>query len=83
MIKKTVEKVTIRCSNCGKETMIHVDILETDYQGIITTCILNTMLHHVGMIWIIENHEDLKYDMELQNSDWITGGPWYNTSIFK
>ena len=41
------------------------------------------MLHHVGMIWIIENHEDLKYDMELQNSDWMTGGPWYNTYICK
>ena len=45
--------------------------------------LLNKMLHHVGMIWIIENHEDLKYDMEIQNSDWITGGPWYNTSICK
>ena len=21
--------------------------------------------------------------MELQNSDWMTGGPWYNTSISK
>ena len=20
--------------------------------------------------------------MDIQNSDWITGGPWYNTSIF-
>ena len=39
------------------------------------------MLHHSGMIWIIENHEDLKYDMEIKNSDWMTGGPWYNTSI--
>ena len=39
------------------------------------------MLHHVGMIWMIENHEDLKYDMELQNSDWMIGGPWYNTYI--
>ena len=35
------------------------------------------------MIWIIENHEDLKYDMELQDSDWMTGGPWYNVSICK
>ena len=41
------------------------------------------MLHHVGMIWIIENHEDLKYDMDIQNSDCITGGPWYNTYICK
>ena len=32
---------------------------------------------------MIENNEDLKYDMELQNSDWMTGGTWYNTSICK
>ena len=35
------------------------------------------------MIWIIENHEDLKYNMEIQNSDWMTGGRLYNTSINK
>ena len=63
--------------------MIDSDLLETDYQEIITTFILNTMLHHVGMIWIIENLEDSKYDMELQNSDWMTGGPCYNTYICK
>ena len=33
------------------------------------------------MLWIIENHEELKYDMDVQNSDWLKGGPWYNTYI--
>ena len=56
-IKQTVEKVAIGCSNCGKETMIDVDLLETN--------------------------EDLKYDMYILNSDWLTGGPWYNTSTCK
>ena len=49
--------------------MIDLDLLEDYYQEIITTFVLNTMLHHVGMIWIIENNEDLKYDMDIQNSD--------------
>ena len=31
-LKQTVVKVAIRCSNCGKETMIYVDILDTTYQ---------------------------------------------------
>ena len=44
---------------------------------------LNTMLQHVGMLWIIETHERLKYDMDKHNSDWVTSGSWYNTSIFK
>ena len=55
--------------------------MNTTYQDIIPIFLLNTMLHHVGMLWIIENNEQLKYDMEEQNSDWMTGGPWYNICI--
>ena len=61
--------------------MIYVDLLETNYQEIIATFVLNTMLHHVGMIWINEYREYLKYDMDIQNSYWMTGDPWYNTYI--
>ena len=64
---KTVVKVAIRCSNFGKETMIDVDNINTTYQYIFTTFVLNTMLHRVGLCWIIENHEQLKYDMDIQN----------------
>ena len=41
------------------------------------------MLHHFGMMWIIENHEEIKDDLDILNSDWLTGGPWYNTYICK
>ena len=34
-------------------------------------------------MWIIETHERLKYDTEKHNSEWMTGDPWYNTSIGK
>ena len=61
--------------------MIDVDILDTIYQDIITTFVLNTMLHHFGMLWIIETHEKLKYDIEKHNPEWMTCGTWYNTSI--
>ena len=62
--------------------MTDLDILDITYQEIITTYLLNTMLHHVGILQIIENHEELKYDMDIQNSYWLKGGPWYNTSIY-
>ena len=42
---------------------------------------LNTLLCHVGMSWIIETHEQLKYDIYKHNQYWISGGPWYNTYI--
>ena len=63
--------------------MIYVDIINTTYQDIITTYVLNTMLHHVGMFWIIETHEQLQYDMEKHNLEWMTGDLWYNTYICK
>ena len=33
-LKQTVEKVSIRCGNCGKETMIDVEKIYTKYQDI-------------------------------------------------
>ena len=66
-LKQTVVKVDIICSNYGKETVIDVENFNTTYQDIITTLVLNKMLHHVGMLWIIENYEELKYDMDIQN----------------
>ena len=81
--KRNSKKIAIRCSNSGKETIIDVDIWDTTYQDIITTFVLNKMLHNVGMSCIIETHGELKYDMDIQNSDYLTGGTWYKTSICK
>ena len=41
------------------------------------------MLQYVGMLWEIENNEQLEYDMDIQNQHWLTGSPWYNTYICK
>ena len=35
------------------------------------------------MLWIIETHEQLKYDTDKHNSYWMTGVPLYNTYICK
>ena len=57
--------------------MISMDKINTTYQDIITSFVLNTML------CIIETLEQLQYDMDKYNSYWMTGGPWYNTYICK
>ena len=49
-IKQTEVKVSIKCGNCGKEAMIEVDNINTNYQDIITTFVLNKMFHHVGRL---------------------------------
>ena len=79
--EKDVEIITIRCSNCGKQTGLSLDNMNVNYKDKVTVFVLNTLLHHVGMSWIIETHKRLKYDIYQRNQDWTTGGPWYNTSI--
>ena len=60
-----------------------MDDMNTKYKDIIPSFVLNTVLHHVGMSYIIEAKKQLEYDMDKNNSDWITGDTWYNTSICK
>ena len=45
--------------------MIDVNNMNSTYQDIITNSVLNTMLHYVGIFWIIESNEKLKYDIDM------------------
>ena len=49
-----------------------MDNMNTTYQDIINLFVFNTVLHHVGMLWIIETHEQLKQDMDKDHPDWMT-----------
>ena len=60
-----------------------MDTMNTKDQDINTSFVLNKLLHCVVMLWIIETHEQLNYYIFEHNSDCMTGGPWYNTSICK
>ena len=51
-----VKIISIRCSNCGKQTYLYMDNMNTNYKDIVTVFVLNTLLHHVGMSWIILTH---------------------------
>ena len=67
-LTKVQQKISIRCGSCVKEKITDVDNLNTTYQDIITIFVFNTMLHHVGMLWIIETHKQLKYDIYKHSS---------------
>ena len=48
----------------------------------ITKFVLNEILNHVGMSWIISSNKEMKYEIDENNhQDWLNKGPWYNTSI--
>ena len=56
-------KVCLKCVNFKKETGLSA---ETSFKGfydeVITQFVLNTMLHHVGMSWIISSIKETNYD---------------------
>ena len=42
---------------------------------------LNVILHHVGMSWIISSNQEINYEIDENNhQDWLNKGPWYNKS---
>ena len=55
--KNDVVIIGIGCIHCGKETVLYMNNMNTNYKDIITSFLLNTVLHHFGMSWIIETRE--------------------------
>ena len=48
-----VDNIDIRCSDCGKTTGLFVKNTNTNNKDMITKFVLNTVLHHVGISFII------------------------------
>ena len=49
----------------------------------ISRFVLNSILHHVGMSWIICSNEEMKYKIgKINHQDWLNKKNWYNTAIF-
>ena len=48
----------------------------------ITKYVLDAILHHVSMLWIISNNDEIKYEIYKSNhQDWLNTGPCYNKAI--
>ena len=49
----------------------------------ITKFVLNEILYHVGIQWIIISNYEMKYEIdEINYQDCLNKGPWYNTDIY-
>ena len=46
----------------------------------ITPLVMNSMLHHVGMSWIIISKKEMDYDnfTKRKNLNWFDTGTWHN-----
>ena len=78
-----LDVLSIKCINCKRETGLNSKtIFSWLYDEIITKFVLNEILHHVGMSWIISSHQEMEYEMDENNHhDWLDKGPWYSSSI--
>ena len=43
---------------------------------------LNSVLHHEGLSFIISSNNQTKYESEENNPDWFNKGTWYIASIY-
>ena len=76
--------VSLQCINCKKETGLNSETgFNMFYDEVITQFVLNAMLHHVGMSWIIRSKKEMDYDnfTNSKNLEWFDTGPWYNKNI--
>ena len=57
--QNNVENIAIKCSNCVKENILSMKNINTNYKYIITSFVLNAVLHHVVVQWTIETKQHL------------------------
>ena len=83
MKTKKLVVVSLKCINCKRETGIDPETsFSWVFDELITKFVLNTILHHVGMSWIMSSSKEMNYEMEENNhQDLLNKGPWYKTSI--
>ena len=81
---KDLGVLSLKCINCKKETGLNSETTFTwVYDEVITKFVLNSMLHHVGMSWVISSNQEMEYDMtiKINHIDCLNKGPWYNKNI--
>ena len=78
------DALSIKCINCKRETGLNSETSFTWlYNEIVTKFVLNSILHYVGMSWIISSNREMEYEMNTKSNhlDWFNKGPWYNRNI--
>ena len=80
---KDLDTVSLKCINCKRETGLNPETSFTWlYDEIVTKFVLNSMLHHVVMSWIISSNRRMDYEMnKINHLYWLNKGSWYNINI--
>ena len=74
-----MESIFIKCRNCDRRTGLLLNVKTVKEMS--TKFVLNTILHYVGLSWIISSIKQMKYDIRENNHpDWLNKVPRYNTA---
>ena len=74
-----VDEVSLMCINCKRKTYLQPKSGKEFYDKMITPFMINSMLHHVGMSWMISSKKDMDYE-KFSNHDnvgWFEKGSWH------
>ena len=79
----TVDEVSLMCINCKRETYLQPKSEKEFYDKIITPFMMNSILHHVGMSWMISSKKGMDYEnfSNHDNVGWFEKYPWHNKNI--
>ena len=65
---KKLEILSLKCINCKRETGLDTETsFSWVFDEIVTNFVLNAIMHHVGMSWIIGSNKEMKYEMDKNN----------------
>ena len=81
---KKMDVVSLKYINCKRETGLNPETkFSWVFDEIITKFVLNAILHHVGISWIISSNKEINYEIKTESNhlDWLNKGPWYNRNI--
>ena len=59
--------IAIKCINCKKETGLYLQ--NSTFERMITKFLLNAILYHMGVSWIISSNDEMKYGMAKNNNN--------------
>ena len=60
-----LDVISLRCINFKRETGLFLK--NTTFDEMITKFVLNTILHHVDMSWIISSNKEMNYEIDENN----------------
>ena len=75
-----VTDICIHCNHCSKT--VTCNFSEKVTIDILTVFIKDSVLHHVGLSWMIETKYQYIFSVEEKFTEWCTGGLWFYKTIF-